>query len=78
MRYDRYMAFALSRIMTVADKLSFPEASVIYEKALERDFVCRRSIQGLTAAAVYLACRKSGVTRSLEDIASSACESIWA
>jgi len=70
---ERNLAFALSEISKIANNLNLPRniletASVIYRKAVKQRLVRGRTIQGVTAAAIYVACRQCGVARSLEDI----------
>jgi transcription initiation factor TFIIB len=70
---ERNLAFALSEISKIANNLNLPRnvletASVIYRKAVKEHLIRGRSIQGVTAAAIYVACRQCGVTRTLEDI----------
>jgi transcription initiation factor TFIIB len=45
------------------------KAAVIYRKALEKGLVRGRSINSITAAALYAACRGSGTPRTLREIA---------
>ena len=71
---ERNLAYALSEITKIANNLSLPRniletASVIYRKAVKERLIRGRSIQGVTAAAIYLACRKCGLARTLEEIA---------
>ncbi|MDI6798638.1 MAG: transcription initiation factor IIB [Candidatus Aenigmarchaeota archaeon] len=71
---ERNLAFALSEITKTADKLNVPKnivetASVIYRKAAKKRSICGRPIQGVTAGAIYLACRQYGLARTLEEIA---------
>ncbi|MGQ9507346.1 MAG: transcription initiation factor IIB [Candidatus Bathycorpusculaceae bacterium] len=71
---ERNLAFALSEITKFATNLSLPKniletASVIYRKAVKERLIRGRSIQGVTAAAIYLACRQCGLARTLEEIA---------
>jgi len=73
---ERNLSFALREIMRLASKLSLSKAvsesaSIIYRKVLNGGLVRGRSTQEISAAAVYLACRKFGVTRTLEDVASA-------
>jgi transcription initiation factor TFIIB len=73
---ERNLAFALSEITKIANNLNLPKniletASVIYRKAVKERLIRGRSIQGVTAAAIYLACRQCGVARTLEEIAQS-------
>jgi transcription initiation factor TFIIB len=70
---ERNLAFALSEMSKIANNLNLPRnifetASVIYRKAVKQRLIRGRSIQSLTAAAIYLACRQCGVARTLEDI----------
>jgi transcription initiation factor TFIIB len=71
---ERNLAFALSEITKIANNLSLPKniletASIIYRKAVKERLIRGRSIQGVTSAAIYLACRQCGVARTLEEIA---------
>jgi transcription initiation factor TFIIB len=71
---ERNLAFALSEISKIASNLNLPRniletASVIYRKAVKERLVRGRSIQGVTAAAIYVSCRQCGVARTLDDIA---------
>jgi transcription initiation factor TFIIB len=71
---ERNLAFALSEITKIANNLNLPKniletASLIYRKAVKERLIRGRSIQGVTSAAVYLACRQCGLPRTLEEIA---------
>ncbi|UCC33628.1 MAG: transcription initiation factor IIB [Candidatus Bathyarchaeota archaeon] len=71
---ERNLAFALSEISKIANNLSLPKniletASVIYRKAVKEHLIRGRSIQGVTAAAIYLSCRQCGLARTLDEIA---------
>jgi transcription initiation factor TFIIB len=71
---ERNLAFALSEISKISNALSLPKniletASVIYRKAVKERLIRGRSIQGVTAAAIYVACRQCGLARTLEEIA---------
>ncbi|MDH5732526.1 MAG: transcription initiation factor IIB [Candidatus Bathyarchaeota archaeon] len=71
---ERNLAFALSEISKIANTLSLPKnivetASVIYRKAVKKRLIRGRSIQGVTSAAIYVACRQCGLARTLEEIA---------
>ncbi|MDH5481645.1 MAG: transcription initiation factor IIB [Candidatus Bathyarchaeota archaeon] len=73
---ERNLAFALSEITKIANNLNLPKniletASVIYRKAVKERLIRGRSIQGVTAAAIYLACRQCRLARTLEEIAQS-------
>ena len=71
---ERNLAFALSEITKIANNLNLPKniletASVIYRKAVKERLIRGRSIQGVTAAAIYLGCRQCSLARTLEEIA---------
>jgi len=71
---ERNLAFALSEISKIANALNLPKniletASVIYRKAVKERLIRGRSIQGVTSAAIYVACRQCGLARTLEEIA---------
>ena len=70
---ERNLQFALSEIDRMASALGVPRsvrevASVIYRQALSEDLIRGRSIEGVSTAALYAACRKEGIPRSLEEI----------
>ncbi|MGQ9565582.1 MAG: transcription initiation factor IIB [Candidatus Bathyarchaeales archaeon] len=71
---ERNLAYALSEISKISNALSLPKnivetASVIYRKAVKERLIRGRSIQGVTAAAIYVACRQCSLPRTLEEIA---------
>ncbi|MEM0214737.1 MAG: transcription initiation factor IIB [Archaeoglobaceae archaeon] len=71
---ERNLAFALSELDRMASALGLPKsvreaAAVIYRKAVEKNLIRGRSIEGVVAAALYCACRQAGVPRTLEEIA---------
>ena len=71
---DRNLRQALNEMGKLKDKLALTDAVVekaayIYRKAMERKLVRGRSIQGLTAACLYAACRDTETPRTLNDIA---------
>lgn len=71
---ERNLAFALSEISKISNALNLPKniletASVIYRRAVKERLIRGRSIQSVTAAAVYVACRQCGLARTLEEIA---------
>jgi len=71
---ERNLAFALSEISKIASNLHLPKniletASVIYRRAVKEHLIRGRSIQGVTSAAIYVACRQCGLARTLEEIA---------
>ena len=60
----------------IRDKSGLPrqmqeQAAGFYRKAAEKGLVTGRSIQGLSAACVYIAAREAGIPRRIEDIAQS-------
>ncbi|MCX8150877.1 MAG: transcription initiation factor IIB [Candidatus Bathyarchaeota archaeon] len=70
---ERNLAFALSEITKISNNLNLPKniletASVIYRKAVKERLIRGRSIQGVTSAALYLACRQCGLPRTLDEI----------
>ncbi len=71
---ERNLAFALAEISKIGNNLALPKniletASVIYRKAVKEHIVRGRSIQGVTAGAIYVACRQCKLPRTLEEIA---------
>ncbi|MGB9915596.1 MAG: transcription initiation factor IIB [Candidatus Bathyarchaeales archaeon] len=70
---ERNLAFALAEITKISNNLNLPKniletASVIYRKAVKERLIRGRSIQGVTSAAIYLACRQCGLPRTLDEI----------
>jgi len=71
---ERNLQFALSEVDRMASAMGVPRAvrevaSVMYRQALNEDLIRGRSIEGVSTAALYAACRKEGIPRSLEEIA---------
>src|SRR6056297_2164703 len=71
---ERNLQFALSEVDRMASAMGVPRAvrevaSVIYRRALNEDLIRGRSIEGVATSALYAACRKEGIPRSLEEIA---------
>jgi transcription initiation factor TFIIB len=71
---DRNLAQAMAELERLASKLSISapikeKAALTYRKALEKGLVRGRSINSLVAASLYAACRRSGVPKSLSEIA---------
>lgn len=67
------LASALKRINQLSSSLSLPRnaretAVFIYKKAIKEDFIKGRKIDAVAAAAVYTACRQSGIPRTLDDV----------
>jgi transcription initiation factor TFIIB len=70
---DRSLKQAFSQLDVLKDKLGLPDAVVekaayIYRKAQERHLVRGRTVSGILAAAVYIACREMGISRTLKDM----------
>ena len=71
---ERNLQFALSEIDRMSSAIGVPRAvqevsSVLYRRALAEDLIRGRSIEGVSTACLYAACRKEGIPRSLEEIA---------
>jgi len=71
---ERNLAFALSEIDRIAAQLRLPKnvregASMVYRRTVERRLIRGRSIESVTASALYVACRQFSVPRTLEEIA---------
>ncbi|ELY56520.1 Transcription factor TFIIB cyclin-related protein [Natronococcus amylolyticus DSM 10524] len=71
---ERNLQFALSETDRMASGLGIPRsvrevASVLYRRALERDLIQGRSIEGVATGTLYAACRLEGMPRSLEEVA---------
>ncbi len=74
---ERNLAFALSELTKIAYKLNLPKnvletASVLYRRVVRKRLIRGRSIQGVAAAAIYMACRQCKVIRTLEEVSSAA------
>ena len=71
---ERNLAFALSEIDRSASKLSLPksireDASKVYRDAVDHKLIRGRSIEGVVAASLYIACRRCHVPRTLDEVA---------
>jgi len=71
---DRNLAQAMAELERLSSKVNVSppikeKAAVIYRKALDKALVRGRSINSIAAAALYAACRKSGIPRTLSEIA---------
>jgi transcription initiation factor TFIIB len=71
---DRNLAQAMAELERLSGKVNVSppikeKAAVIYRKALDKRLVRGRSINSIAAAALYAACRKSGSSRTLSEIA---------
>jgi transcription initiation factor TFIIB len=70
---ERNLAIALSRMDRMTSSLGLPRtvretASMIYRKAAMKNLIRGRSIEGVTAASLYAACRQCNVPRTLDEI----------
>jgi transcription initiation factor TFIIB len=70
---ERNLQFALSEIDRMASGLGIPRnvrevASMVYRQALNQDLIRGRSIEGVSTACLYAACRIEGIPRSLEEL----------
>ena len=70
---DRNLRNAFFKLDILKDKLGLSDtviekAAYIYRKAQERGLVRGRTISGVLAAAIYIACREMGISRTLKDI----------
>ncbi|MEM3388107.1 MAG: TFIIB-type zinc ribbon-containing protein [Thermoproteota archaeon] len=73
---ERNLQVASKVISQIADQLKAPKATYvravqIYRDALERGLVRGRPINSLAAAALYAACRDSGIPRTLKEVANA-------
>src|SRR5215212_5907264 len=71
---DRNLRNAFFKLDILKDKLGLldsvvEKAAYIYRKAQDRHLVRGRTISGVLAAAIYIACREMGISRTLKDIA---------
>jgi len=70
---DRNLAFSLSEINRMSSQLGLSKsvqeiASKIYRGAVEKGLIRGRSMEGCASAALYAACRKAQVPRTLEEV----------
>jgi len=70
---DRNLVYALNDLNNLGNRLSLPRnvldtASRIYRQALEEDVIRGRTISKIVAACLYMACRRCGVVRRLDEI----------
>jgi len=71
---ERNLAYALGELDRLSSNLGLPRniretAAVIYRKAVTKNLIRGRSIEGVVAASLYAACRKCNVPRTLDEIA---------
>ena len=73
---ERNLAIALSGLDRLASSMSLPRivretAAMIYRKAALKKLVRGRSIEGVTSASLYAACRQCNVPRTLNEISNA-------
>src|SRR5688572_32301152 len=71
---ERNLAFALSELDRMASGMGLPRkvretAAMIHRRAVTKNLIRGRSIEGVAAAALYAACRQCDVPRTLDEIA---------
>ncbi len=74
---ERNLAYALSELTKASYKLNLPRnvletSSVIYRQVVRKRLIRGRSIQGVVAASIYMACRQCNVIRTLEEVGNAA------
>jgi len=74
---ERNLAIALSNLDRMSSGMGLPRtvretAAMIYRKAALKNLIRGRSIEGVSAAALYAACRQCLVPRTLDEISSIA------
>ncbi|MDH4123463.1 MAG: transcription initiation factor IIB [Thermoplasmata archaeon] len=73
---ERNLAFALSELDRMASAMGLPRnvretAAMIYRKAVNKNLIRGRSIEGVVAASLYAACRECDVPRTLDEVANA-------
>jgi len=73
---EKNLAFALSELDRMASDMGLPRtvretAAMIYRKAVLKNLIRGRGVEGVSASALYAACRQCNVPRTLDEIASS-------
>lgn len=71
---ERNLAFALSELDRESSTLGLPrsvreDAAFIYRKTAQKNLIRGRSIEGVVASALYIACRRGNIPRTLDEIA---------
>ena len=70
---DRNLAFALTELDRLSSHLHLPRniregAAMVYRKAVDKRLIRGRSIESVTSACIYIACREYKVPRTLDEI----------
>ena len=73
---ERNLAFALSELDRMASGMNLPRtvretAAMLYRRAVNKNLIRGRSIEGVVAASLYAACRQSNVPRTLDEVANT-------
>jgi transcription initiation factor TFIIB len=73
---DRNLTSALMTITKLSGDLRLPSnvletASMVYRQMLQLNLIRGRTIHSVGSASVYLACRKCGIARSLDEVAAA-------
>ena len=71
---ERNLALALAELERIASTMGISKnvretAAMIYRKAVQKNLIRGRSIEGVSAASLYGACRQCNVPRTLDEIA---------
>jgi len=71
---ERSLAQALAELDRMASRAGLARnvretAAMVYRRAMQKQLLRGRSIEGVTAASLYAACRQCGVPRTLDEIA---------
>jgi transcription initiation factor TFIIB len=75
--YARNLNNAFTIMSRIKDKLSLPDsilvkAAYFYRKALDKNLIKGRSIDGMVIASIYAACREIAIPRKLVELATAA------
>lgn len=70
---ERNLAYALTELDRTSSRLGLPrslreDASLVYRKAMDKKLVRGRSIEGVVASSIYIACRRFNLPRTLDEI----------
>lgn len=73
---ERNLKFALAELKRISSFLDVPkiaeeDAAMIYRNAAEKGLVRGRSMESVVAGALYAACRRHGVPRTLDEISNA-------
>ena len=71
---ERNLSLALTELSILSSKMGLPRtvretASMIYRKAVDKNLIRGRSVEGVAASSLYAACRQCGIPRTLNEIA---------